>query len=264
MTRPFKRIWLMSMLFTFMWVGMGDALASDTDEPERKMKRGAWQPGEEDRDAFRDIVDFNIFRADRKRLADQVDRDRNPPEPRDPGDDRRVPVVDDTPPPDPDSFWRLTGITHAGTGTIAFFENTKSGELSRIARATEFSLGEITTIGYDKIVYVVQDEQRVIQIGETLLGVRASPGASSSGTSTTSRSKDKPSSGSVEDRLRALRERRAQEQGEGSTPEPTPDPAAPESDEQTTPAPSPAAPDNTTSTITASSREAASETAESN
>lgn len=188
--------------------------------------KGAWQPPTEDRAAYRDIVDLNIFRSDRRRLAENVERERNPPTPRDTTSREPVKVTEATP-KDPDASWRLSGISHDPDGAIAYIEHTETGELARIEAEDDFSAGRISTIGYETLVYTVDATPRTIRVGETLLGERVRPaGAATSGSSGSS---SKPAS--LEDRLRELRERRAREQGEAP---PTPAPApAPNTEDDT-------------------------------
>jgi hypothetical protein len=193
-------------------VGVGSVLARVSDASAKQdPPRNVWTPPQVDRSAYRDIVDYNIFRADRRRIAQEVDRQRNPPPPRDDTPREVVRTTDDTPPPpDPDSFWRLAGITHTPQGVVAYIENTQSGDLSKLIEPGEFSQGEVTAIGYDAVMYVVEGEQRVINVGQTLAGTRvALPGG-------TSRSSGGSKSGgdlSPAERLRMLREQRAREQG---------------------------------------------------
>ncbi|MFN3167812.1 MAG: hypothetical protein ACE37H_12185 [Phycisphaeraceae bacterium] len=198
-------------------VGVGSVLAAANEAPtEQDKPRNAWTPPEVDRSAYRDIVDYNIFRADRKRIAQEVDRERNPPPPRD-DTPREVVRTEDTP-PDPDADWRLAGITHTPEGVVAYIENTKSGDLSKLTEPAAFSQGEITAIGYDAVMYVVAGEQRVISVGQTLVGTRvAPPGGSSRSTGNSKRDADLTPA----ERLRMLREQRAREQGTAAPDAPT-------------------------------------------
>jgi len=196
-----------------LFVGVGSVLARVDDAPTKQDEkpRNTWTPPEVDRSAYRDIVDYNIFRADRRRIAQEVDRQRNPPPPREDTPREPVRTTDDTPPPpDPDSFWRLAGITHTPEGVVAYIENTKSGDLSKLIEPGEFSQGEVTAIGYDAVMYVVDGEQRVINVGQTLLGTRVALPGGTSRSSGGSRSGDDLSPA---ERLRMLREQRAREQG---------------------------------------------------
>eukprot|EP00752_Nemacystus_decipiens_P014029 g12465.t1 len=144
-----------------LWAGRAD-----------KPNKGAWQPPNDDQSAYRDIVDFNIFRSDRSKLTAQVERDRNPVEP----PKRTEPThTVEKPPPNPDAAWRLAGISHDKNGAVAYIENTGSGELARVEGAADFSLGKITTIGYDSIIYVIDENPRVVQVGQTLVGDRVTP-----------------------------------------------------------------------------------------
>lgn len=209
MIPAFLSVACLLLVATSHWVS---AAARDSDQP-----KGAWQPPDEDRAAYRDIIDFNIFRSDRRRIAEDVDRQRNPPTPRDTTPTEAVAASEEKP-KDPDASWRLSGISHDADGSIAYIEHTETGELARVMGEDDFSAGRISTIGYDALVYTIDDTKRVIRVGETLLGQRARP-AGSTGTGSSS-SGGKPAS--LEDRLRELRERRAREQGEAPPPTPAP------------------------------------------
>ena len=201
-------------------------------------KRGAWQPDPQDRSAYRDIVDLNIFLADRRGLAKKVERERNPLPVKDP----KVEVIETKeadsppPPPNPDTLWRLTGIGRDQDGATAFIEHMETGELSRVTKPMDFSIGEITTIGYDAIIYVVEDEERMIRVGESLVGQPVVLAEEKTDTRDTTDGTTEPAtstaaepaadgaaqpttgttiSGSAADRLRLLRERREREQGNG-------------------------------------------------
>jgi len=165
-----------------------------------------WQPSQADRAAYRDIVAYNIFRADRRRVTEQANPDRKPPEPR----PREPEQVAEQQPPHPDTAWRLTGISHAPDGAVAYIEHTGTGELSRLEGPGPISDGRITTIGYDAVMYVIDDQKRVIRVGETLMGERDRPADPSS----TKRPRSAGKDASVQERLRALRERRARALGE--------------------------------------------------
>ena len=219
MFRP-QQLVVVVMLLATAWLGLAQAAERAEGDGAEAPRRGAWQPSDEDRAAYRDIIDFNIFRADRKRLAEQVDRDRNPPEPKDPGPRETVETVED--PPDPDSLWRLTGISHDDEGATAYIEHAGSGELTRVEGAAAFSVGQIKTIGYDALVYVVEDQQRIIRVGETLIGERIAPPKTSTGTSSTTSGKSIRDMSPAE-RLRMLRERREREQGNAPAPAPAPE-----------------------------------------
>jgi hypothetical protein len=195
-----------------------NAANGDEAKPE-----GAWQPPEQDRAAYRDIIDFNIFRSDRRRIAENVDRQRNPPTPRDTTPRETVEVVEETP-KDPDASWRLSGISHDADGAVAYIEHIETGELAKINGEADFSAGRISTIGLESLVYTVDDTQRTVNVGETLLGERLRPAGST--TAGSSGSSSKPAS--LEDRLRKLREQRARELGQAP-------PAAPEPEQQTAP-----------------------------
>lgn len=181
------------------------------DEAERRITpRNAWVPPAVDREVYRDIADYNIFKADRLTIARQVDRERQPPavEENEPPVTRAIDTP--PPPPDPDTFWRLTGITQTPKAVVAYLEHTASGELVRLDQPAAFSKGEIKSIQPDAIVYMVGQERRLIQIGQSLLAERVIP----AGTTRSSNTESKNTSNlSAADRLRLLKEQRAREQG---------------------------------------------------
>lgn len=197
---------VISLLVVLVLAGAGVALVRAAQTPDDAPRRGAWQPADEDRSAYRDIIDFNIFRSDRRRLAEKVDRDRNPPPPKS-TTPRETVDKDPEAPRDPDADWRVAGITHSPEGPVVFMENTASAESVRLDGPGAFASGEITDIGYDKVVYAVHSESRAINVGQTLLGQRS---VVSSAPKTTGSSKG---GGSAADRLKALREKRARELG---------------------------------------------------
>ena len=195
----------------------------------RSAVKGAWQPRDEDRSAFRDITDYNIFKADRRRIAERVDKERNPPQPSDTVTTRPEPVEET--PADPDTRYRLTGISHDAAGPIAYIEDTATGEVSRVQGPADFSQGKITVIGYETLVYVVDDDPRRVLIGQNLTGQVATPAnVVSSGTPSTGGA-DTPKPGSREAILKAMRERRERELGNRQPTPPQPDPK-PETTEQ--------------------------------
>lgn len=203
----------------FLALCLNSALAQREPSESSSPSRGAWQPAQQDRTAYRDIVDLNIFLADRQGLAAKVDRERNPPAVKGP-----EPVATETEeveetPPNPDTLWRLTGIGRDRDGATAFIEHMETGELSKVTKPMDFSVGEITTIGYDAIIYVVEGEGRMIRVGESLVGqpalpaAAATPAAGDATGATTETTTGATTGGSAADRLRLLRERREREQG---------------------------------------------------
>ena len=119
-------------------------------------------------------------------------------------------------PADPDAAWLLVGLSHDPDGAVAYIENTKSGEVVRLAGPSAFSQGEVTALGYDTLVYKVEDQQRMIRVGQSFVGTEVQPAASTGSSSESG--KTSSGAGSLQDRLRALRERRAQELGKEKEP----------------------------------------------
>ena len=175
--------------------------------------RGAWVPVDEERSTYRDIVDYNIFRADRSAIANKVDRDRNPPKPTDPKPVVEKPVQA---PADPDASWLLVGLSHDKDGPVAYIENAKTGENLRLNGPAEFSKGEVTAVGYDAVSYEIQGQQRIIRVGQNFVGSQAQHAGETSGSSSSSKASK---SASPQERLRALREQRERELA-GETPKP--------------------------------------------
>ena len=204
-------------------IALGAALVRAQAGDDEPAVKGAWQPADEDRSAFRDITDYNIFNADRRRIAERVDRERNPPKPR--GTETTAPQPVQETPADPDTLYRLAGISHDAEGPIAYIEHMGTGELARVQGPSDFSLGKITVIGYESLVYVVNDDQRSVSIGENLTGQRATPANAAAGGSTSTVGADAPKPGSREAILKAMRERREREQGNSqpATPQPKPE-----------------------------------------
>jgi hypothetical protein len=228
---------------------------ADSDSATASAMKGAWQPRDEDRSAFRDITDYNIFRADRGRIAEQVERERNPPEPQQPV--ATTQVTEPQEPADPDASYRLTGISHDAQGPIAYIEQTDTGELTRLRGPSDFSLGSITVIGYDTLVYVVAGEQRRIAIGQNLTGQSARPSTATGSDTAEPEEADTPEPGSREAILQAMRERRERLTGErqpaAPQPEPNPTPSDTPASESTESSSEQAAPSSTPSAPPAAS-----------
>lgn len=224
------------VLLTLTVVGLGDVNAQQAEGDTKPKPRNSWQPPQEDRSAYREIIDLNIFRSDRKQLANKAERDRNPTKPREPDKTEPVRVVEKAPanPANPDALLRLTGIGHTAQGVVAFIEHTESGELSSLTGPNAFSQGQVTDIGYRSVVYVVDGQRREINIGETFVGERAVLASDSPvGSDSSSKSGLSPA-----ERLRLLREKRARELGAaspGQTPAPVEKLQAPDASERTAP-----------------------------
>jgi hypothetical protein len=65
----------------------------------------------------------------------------------------------------------LTGIARRGQETIAFFENPQTQATTLIRVGQEFENGKIVAIRSNEVVYEQGGQQRVIAIGNNLLGI---------------------------------------------------------------------------------------------
>ena len=207
----------LTFLCLSLWCFTAAAIAQRAAAPARQpdAPRGAWTPPQEDISDYRDIVDYNIFRSDRTAIARKIDQQRNPPKPTEPRPIVTTPVT----PSNPDASWLLVGLSHDSDGEIAYIENAESGEMLRLMGPAAFSQGEVTEIGFDAVVYKIDEQQRIIRIGQNFLGAKAEPRPDAGGTaSSTKQSTSKP--GDLQDRLRELRERRARELGGEAPSEP--------------------------------------------
>ena len=244
--------WMLVPALAIALIVFGAALARAQAGDDKPAAKGAWQPPEEDRSAFRDITDYNIFNADRRRIAERVDRERNPPVPRDTETTEPDPVQED--PADPDTRYRLAGISHDAQGPIAYIEQLDTGALSRVQGAADFSQGRITVIGFDTLVYVVDDEERSVVIGQNLTGQRATLAGEAEVGSAHTGDAEAPKPGSREAILKAMRERRERELGNSKPaapqPEPKPETNEPQPAEQTEPTSGQAVPAGTRSAPT--------------
>lgn len=137
------------------------AAASASSAEEAK----AWRPRPVDAAAYRDIVDFNIFRSDRAALAQKAAAKRNP-----------QPVVSEIEAPvevvptDPDADFVLVGVVLRGPQQQAFIEDRRQGEVVRIAVPGEFSAGRLTSIDTAGVVYRIDGEDRVVSVGSNFVG----------------------------------------------------------------------------------------------
>lgn len=123
----------------------------------------AWQPEAIDAQAFRDIVDYNIFEADRASIAKRADALRNPPPTPKP--------VAATPPQHPDFDFILVGVTLRGDDHLAYIENRREDHrVIQVNVPSDFSEGRITSANADGVVYRVGDVDRVIKVGFSLKG----------------------------------------------------------------------------------------------
>lgn len=135
---------------------------------------GAWEPAAVDAAAYRDIVDYNIFEADRAGIARRVAADRRPPP-------ERVDNDEPTPPPQHRDFDHvLIGVALHGEERFAFVEDRRDGgRVLQIEVPGEFSDGRLETINAAGVTYRVDGEERRVGVGFNFKGeaIAATPPA---------------------------------------------------------------------------------------
>lgn len=149
-------------------------------------------------DDYRIIVDRNIFARDRAaRRTGRPERDRS----------------QETKAPAPEMV--LIGMAVQGGEPLAFFEDSRSGEIVQLPSGQELWGGTILSISMDGVDYLYRGTTRYLAIGDNLQGVAAALlSASSMPSSAPSDATFKPSEGGnkpANDMLERLRQRRLQE-----------------------------------------------------
>jgi len=129
--------------------------------------------------------------------------------------------------PSPESYWALKGLAKVNDVYVAFFEDTRSGELIRVTTGGSLARGRITKLNLDSVVYQRGKDSASILVGQTLEGklapvaltydnyVSLPTTASAAAPAPKTQDANAPaSSGDDSDILKKLMERRKQELGE--------------------------------------------------
>jgi len=168
---------LIPLLGICVWAGAQAASDNAAGPPSQHV----WQSKQKDPQAYRDIVDYNIFMPDRSQINARVDRDRRPDDPTPHSDPHpRAEITPD----DPDASLVLVGVSQRGRQPHAFIENIKTGEVTRIDAPGVFSQGQIIAFSIDSITYRVGEEDRKILLRQALTGETVDQNAATSSPST--------------------------------------------------------------------------------
>lgn len=100
------------------------------------------------------ILERNIFSRQRGAMR-RRDRDEEP----------RPVVV-----PNPESYFRLRGITQENSAFIAFLEDTRTGGVLRLRQGDRVARGEIKALDLDAIEYAVEGRASTVRVGQDLEG----------------------------------------------------------------------------------------------
>jgi hypothetical protein len=157
--RPgFVFVWLLTALVTVVAFAQPDA-----SSPLRENASGGWSPKVPPREHYRDILDFNIFEADRAALVREVERQRQP-----------IEAPSEAPPPptrDPDADYVLVGVALRGDQQRVFIEDgNEGGGVVTVEVPGDFSAGRITAVDAGGAVYRIEGEDRPIAVGHNLQG----------------------------------------------------------------------------------------------
>lgn len=194
----------------------------------------AWRPPALDPNTAREVVEGNIFLADRTRavyVAPTPDHAL--------GTDVSTPPSPAPPPETPDTDARLVlvGVAIRDGRACAFIVDRAAGTIDRVEQTGPLGRGEVVGIDIDGMSYRVDGETRRIPLTYSLAGTRPSIATTAAPGITTADSAAGASVGPSDPRLAGLLERmrlrRLQESGAGQ-----PVPESPSSDQ---PAPPPAA-----------------------
>lgn len=129
-----------------------------------------------------------------------------------------------TAPSTPEAATVLTGLVQQDQSWVAFFEDTRTGQMSRVAAGQAMVGGTVASVCLDSVTFDCQGASRVISLGQNLEGTQvdrapptagatsspASAQAPASGAAANSSASPAPSS-SQADILERMRQRRAQE-----------------------------------------------------
>jgi len=74
--------------------------------------------------------------------------------------------------PDPESYYRLRGITQEDGTFIAFVEDTRLSETLKLRQGDAVARGTIESLDLDSIVYRLEDRTIPVAMGQDLLGGR--------------------------------------------------------------------------------------------
>ena len=130
-------------------------------------------------------------------------------------------------PPTEESYFVLKGLAKVDDVYIAFFEDTRGGDLMRVTAGVSLARGKITKLNLDSVVYQRGEDSASILVGQTLEGKLApvlltydsyvslpTTASAAAAAPKTTDANAPASSGDDSDVLKKLMERRKQELGE--------------------------------------------------
>jgi len=193
MKRSGGATWILLVLAKLAFAA--DATHSHSKIDSTSVPRESW-------DRYRVLVERNIFRRDRMR----------PPAPR--------PEIS-RPSVGPERTVVLAGIVRQDDGYIAFFEDRRTGTVTRARSGDTFLWGRIEQVTLDYVLYVCNDKTIKIEVGHSLEGAPPEPVTAASATvpgtaaapAPASRPATEPVGRDERAILERLRQRRAQEMG---------------------------------------------------
>ncbi|MHC4646415.1 MAG: hypothetical protein ACYTBJ_13020 [Planctomycetota bacterium] len=106
------------------------------------------------------IIEGNIFSRYRGRDAVEPRTSSNP--------------TAEQPPPQPESYFVLKGLAKEDDAFVAFFEDTRAGDMIRVRAEEPIARGKITGLTLDSAVYERDANTVSVQVGQTLEGRLAS------------------------------------------------------------------------------------------
>ncbi len=115
---------------------------------------GAEQEKQDSWEAFKVIVDRNMFSRQRGRRVEQVQ-----------GEQMRTPVV-----LNPESYYLLKGITQEDGEFVAFLEDTQRGRILRVRKGDSVARGVIKALTLDAIEYEFGEQTTTVAMGYDLQG----------------------------------------------------------------------------------------------
>jgi hypothetical protein len=150
------------------------------------------------------LVERNIFSRSRRARVERI-REEAPP-----------------PPPRAETYVILRGVSRTEEGYVAFLEDMRSGEVTRVRQGEEFLSGTLTGMDLDGVVYAVDGQETRVGVAESLAAAPgptgfgagvAAPGAPSpAGPSRAAAGPSAPAGAA--DLMEQLRQRRLRELGQ--------------------------------------------------
>jgi hypothetical protein len=173
------------LALTLLGAAVGDAAGAGGPEPTEE---ATWE-------RYEVLLERNIFARRRGRTAVASERPEEPP------------------PPTPERYVYLRGVTRVGDEFVAFLEDTRSGQVTQVHAGEEAVRGEVSRVWLGGIGYVQGGGEVEVAVGENLeksaSAQSAGPVAETEGGEAATHAAGAPPS----DLLERLRQRRQEELG---------------------------------------------------